>query len=304
MRTLVTGGAGFIGSHLVDGLLSAGHHVTVVDHLKRAHSDNLSDAFVRGAVLVREDVTDVEAMTAAVAAARPDVIHHLAGQIDVRVSVADPSFDAHVNVGGTAAVLEAARRAGVPRVVFASSAAVYGDPAERPTRESSPIAPISPYGASKAAAETYMELFARLHGISTLSLRISNAYGPRQDPDGESGVVAILCGAKAEGRTATLYGDGLQTRDYVYVADIVAAFMAAGESGLEGVVNVAGGGETTLRELAGLVGIETVTAPARRGEVRCSCLDASLAAEQIGWRARTPLRQGVKRTIASMTQLA
>lgn len=303
MRTLVTGGAGFIGSHLVDTLLTAGDQVTVVDHLKGGHSDNLTDAFARGAALVRGDVTDVEAMSAAVREARPDVIYHLAGQIDVRVSVADPSFDAHVNVGGTASMLEAARRTGVGRVVFASTAAVYGNGAAWPTHESAPIAPISPYGAGKAAAESYMELFTRLHGISTMSLRMSNVYGPRQNPHGESGVVAILCGAQADGRSAMMFGDGTQTRDYVYVSDVVAAFAAAGRSRLEGALNVASGTETALRELVHIVGVEAIRSPARQGEIRRSCLDPSRAAARLDWRATTPLDAGVARTLASLTAL-
>jgi UDP-glucose 4-epimerase len=303
MRTIVTGGAGFIGSHLVDALLAAGDQVTVVDHLKGGHSDNLAQAFTRGAVLVRGDVTDVEAMSAAVREARPEVIYHLAGQIDVRVSVRDPAFDAHVNVGGTASMLEAARRAGVGRVVFASTAAVYGNGAKRPTPESAPIAPISPYGAGKAAAETYMELFERLHGMSTMSLRMSNVYGARQNPNGESGVVAILCGAQAEGRSATVFGDGMQTRDYVYVGDVVAAFMAAGRSRLGGALNVSSGAETTLRELVGIIGVDTVSAPARQGEVRRSCLDPSRAAARLRWRAATPLDAGVTHTLAAMAAL-
>jgi UDP-glucose 4-epimerase len=200
-------------------------------------------------------------------------------------------------------MLEAARRAGVGRVVFASTAAVYGNGVPRPTPESARIAPISPYGAGKAAAETYMELFQRLHGISTLSLRMSNVYGARQNPNGESGVVAILCGAQAEGRSATVFGDGLQTRDYVYVGDVVAAFMAAGRNRLGGALNVSSGTETTLRELVGIVGVETVSAPARQGEVRRSCLDPSRAAARLRWRADTPLEAGVARTLAAMAAL-
>ncbi len=235
-RALVTGGAGFIGSHLVDVLLARGDQVTVVDHLSRGHTDNLTEALAAGVELHRVEVTDVQQMLAVFNAVRPEVVYHLAAQVDVRRSVADPSTDAHVNVGGTAAVLEAARDTGTRRVILASTAAVYGDPPELPITEETPIAPLSPYGASKAAAETYMQLFQRLHGVSTLALRMANVYGPRQDPHGEAGVVAIFTGAARERRRPTIFGDGRQTRDYVYVSDVVAAFAAAGAADVTGVL--------------------------------------------------------------------
>jgi UDP-glucose 4-epimerase len=294
MTVLVTGGAGFIGSHLVDALIAEGERVVVVDHLARNHDRNLAGARERGATVVRADVTDVRAMTDALVAARPEVIFHLAAQIDVRRSVADPSTDAHINVGGTAAILEAARLAGTRRVLLASTAGVYGDPAEVPTPETCPAAPLSPYGASKAAAETYMSLFSRLHGISTLSLRMSNVYGPRQDPHGESGVVAIFSAAVAERRTATIYGDGSQTRDYLYVGDAVRAFVAAARSDAEGVLNVGSGIETTVLDLAAAMGIETLTSAGRAGEVTRSCLDPARAASTVGWRAAVPLEEGLR----------
>jgi UDP-glucose 4-epimerase len=298
MRALVTGGAGFIGSHLVDALLDAGHEVAVVDHLARGHTDNLAGAIPRGIDLIRADVTDVAAMAAACTRTLPDAIFHLAAQIDVRRSVADPSTDAHVNVGGTAAVLEAARLSGSPRVLLASTAGVYGDPADVPTSEDSPVAPLSPYGASKAAAETYMDLFARLHGLSTLSLRMSNVYGPRQDPHGESGVVAIFAGAAVEDRPVTIYGQGRQTRDYVYVADVVAAFVAAGSSSAKGVLNIATGVETSVVDLAELLGVATELAPPRAGEIDRSALRTERARAQLGWEPRVPLAEGVRRTLA------
>jgi UDP-glucose 4-epimerase len=296
VRALVTGGAGFIGSHLVRALLAAGDDVTVVDHLRR------STEGLQGATLVRGEVTDVEATTAAFAAARPDVVFHLAAQIDVRLSVTDPSTDAHVNVGGTAAVLEASRHAGVPRVLLASTAGVYGDPAVLPTPESSPVAPLSPYAASKAAAETYMALFARLHGLSTLSLRMSNVFGPGQDPHGEAGVVAIFCGAARERRPVTIFGDGRQTRDFVYVDDVVEAFVTAGRSAETGTLNISTGIETSITALAAELGIEVIAAPGRLGEVDRSSLDPALAAERLGWRARTPLAEGLRSTLAATTR--
>jgi UDP-glucose 4-epimerase len=299
MRALVTGGAGFIGSHLVDALLDADEHVVVVDHLRRRHRDNLTGAVERGAEIVRGDVSDVSEMRHVFREARPHVVFHLAAQIDVRRSVADPSTDVHVNVGGTAAVLEAARRAGAWRIVLASTASVYGDPRAVWTPEDSPVEPLSPYGASKAAAETYMRLFRRLHGISTLSLRMSNVYGPRQNPNGASGVVAIFSAAARDGRAAVIYGDGLQTRDYLYVGDAVDAFMAAAHSRTEGVLNISTGVETTLLELARTLGVRTFRARGRPGEITRSCLDPRHAARALGWKAAVPLQHGLRLTIES-----
>lgn len=294
MRALVTGGAGFIGSHLVDALQRAGDEVAVVDHLSRGHTDNLTGAIERGATVHKAEVTDVPAMLAAFQSFRPDVVYHLAAQIDVRKSVGDPSTDAHVNIGGTAAVLEAAREVGTPRVVLASTAGVYGDPGVLPTPEHAPIAPLSPYGASKAAAETYMQLFTRLHGLSTLALRMANVYGPRQDPHGEAGVVAIFSGAAREGRTATIYGDGTQTRDYVHVSDVVKAFVAAGTSPVTGVLNVSTGHETSVFGLAKLLGLDMQFKPGRAGEISRSCLDPTSAAQSLGWRAEMTLADGLE----------
>ena len=199
MRILVTGGAGFIGSHLVDALLDRGHEVAMADHLVRSPKPWFGEALLRGAQLYVADVRELNAIRPAFAAARPEIVLHLAAQADVRHSVSDPSFDAQVNVAGTVAVLEAAREVGTRRVVMASTAAVYGDPADVPTGEDAPIAPLSPYGASKAAAEWYLAQYQRLYGISTLALRMANVYGPRQDPHSEAGVVSIFCGMAASG---------------------------------------------------------------------------------------------------------
>lgn len=295
MRAVVTGGAGFIGSHLVDALVKRGDEVTVLDHLRRGHTDNLTSAIATGRVTVRKvEVTDVAEVQRAFQEARPEVAYHLAAQIDVRRSVGDPSTDAHVNVGGTAAILEAARESGTPRVILASTAGVYGDPGVLPTPEHSPIAPLSPYGASKAAAETYMQLFTRLHGLSTLALRMANVYGPRQDPHGEAGVVAIFSGAAREGRTATIYGDGTQTRDYVHVSDVVKAFAAAGTSPVTGVLNVSTGHETSVFGLAKLLGLDMRFQPGRAGEISRSCLDPTAAAQSLGWRAEITLAEGLE----------
>ena len=210
VRALVTGAAGFIGSHIVDALLDRGAEVAMLDHLQRSPRPWLAEALNRGAQLHVADVRDLPGVRRAFEASRPDVVLHLAAQVDVRRSVMDPSFDAQVNVAGTVAVLEAAVGMGTRRVVLASTAAAYGDPEELPVREDAAIRPLSPYGTSKAAAEWYLGQYARLHGVSALALRMANVYGPRQDPQGEAGVVAIFCGAAVAGRPVTVYGDGLQ----------------------------------------------------------------------------------------------
>jgi UDP-glucose 4-epimerase len=284
----------------VDALVAAGDEVTVIDHLHRPGKHPLPASVT----LVRVDVTDLARVAAALDAARPQVVYHLAAQIDVRRSVAEPALDAHVNVGGTAVVLTAALDAGVERVVLASSAGVYGDPRTLPTPEHERLAPLSPYGASKAAAESYLELFSRLHGLSTVSLRMANVYGPRQDPYGEAGVVAIFCAAAAEGRSVQIFGDGTQTRDFVYVGDAVFAFLAAGRSRVEGALNVSTGRETSLTELAAALGIETARGPARPGEIGRSCLDPSNAGELLRWTARMPLADGLARTLEWLAALA
>ena len=300
VRTLVTGGAGFIGSNLVDALLARGDEVAILDDLSTGRRVNIVNALEAGATLHEGSVADAGAVAAALEAARPEVIYHLAAQIDVRRAVDDPAFDATINVVGTATLLEAARQAGVRRVVLASTGgAIYGDAEVVPTPEDAEPRPLSPYAASKAAAEGYMGLYRRLYGLSTFSLRLANVYGPRQDPKGEAGVVAIYCGRAVDGGSATVYGDGLQTRDFVFVGDVVAAFIAAGDSDADGYCNVSTGRETTVLELAETLGLEPVFAPERAGEVRRSCLNPAAAARIIGWRARTSLRAGLERTVDS-----
>ncbi len=297
MRALVTGGAGFIGSHLVDALLAHGAGVAVIDDLSSGRRDRVPEA----ATLHVADVADAGAIATVCAEERPDVVFHLAAQVDVRRSVGDPVRDARVNVGGTASVLEAARAAGARRLLLASTGgALYGETDELPTPESAPLAPFSPYGASKAAAELYCGLYDRLHGLSTLALRFGNVYGPRQDPHGEAGVIAIFAGAAADGRTVTVYGDGSQTRDYVYVGDVVAGFLAAADADLTGAVNIGTGLETTVLELVEALGVQMQLAPARAGEVARSCLDVRRAAEALGWRAEVALAEGLERTVAAV----
>jgi len=300
MRFLVTGGAGFIGSHLVDALLDAGHEVAIADHLHRSPRPWVGAALQRGAQLHVADVRDLASVKRAFDAARPEVVMHLAAQVDVRRSIQDPAFDAQVNVAGTVSVLEAARDVGTRRVLLASTAAVYGDPATLPIDEETPIAPLSPYGTSKAAAEWYLSQYTRLHGISTLALRMANVYGPRQDPHGEAGVVSIFCGIAADGGRATVFGDGRQTRDYVYVEDVVAAWLKAAESDLTGAMNVSTGTETDILELASALELPYDFKPGRPGEIERSRLNPARAHEHLGWTASTPLQEGLRRTLAAV----
>ena len=308
MRALVTGGAGFIGSHLVDALLERGAEVLVIDDLSTGRRENLAGALESGAELIEADVTDGAAVSGAVEARPPDIAFHLAAQIDVRVSVSDPVFDLGVNVAGTINLLEAARRGEVGRIVVASTGgAIYGEGSGRdlPLDETAECLPDAPYGQSKYAAEGYLSLYARLHGLSTIALRLGNVYGPRQDPLGEAGVVAIFCGALLDGRTPRVFGDGEQTRDYVYVTDIVDAMLAAGDSRTVGTFNVGTGIETSVLELGRMVGhacgrpFKPQMAPPRSGEVQRIAIDSARAAKELGWRAGTSLEDGLTRTAAS-----
>src|ERR671911_553970 len=250
MRTLVTGGAGFIGSHVVDALVTRGDDVTVLDDVSTGRRENLESALGNGAKLVDGDIRDAGAVMELCERVRPEVIFHLAAQIDVRKSVTDPAFDARVNVEGTVNVLRAAQASGVPRMVNTSSGgAIYGEAQTIPAPEDHPVAPEAPYGLSKFCADNYCELFTRLHGLSTVSLRYGNVYGPRQDPLGEAGVIAIFCGKLMQGERPTVYGDGTQTRDYIHVDDVVAANLAAAESDLTGSFNVGTGRETSVLDL-------------------------------------------------------
>jgi UDP-glucose 4-epimerase len=310
MRCLVTGGAGFIGSNLVDALLARGDEVVVVDNLTTGRRVNLESALAAGAELVEIDIRDREELTRLATARRPQKIFHLAAQIDVRKSLADPYFDATVNVGGTANVLEAARASECGRVVSISTGgAIYGegDGQHIPLPEDAPIAPLSAYGQSKYAAEGYVALYERLFGVSGVSLRLGNVYGPRQDPLGEAGVIAIFCGVLKDGGRPTVFGDGTQTRDYIYVGDVVSAALAAADSDATGPINVGTGRETTvlelvdaLRELGGGGGFEPALAPARTGEVQRIAIDAGRAQRELGWRAEMGLDEGLRLTLASV----
>jgi UDP-glucose 4-epimerase len=310
MRCLVTGGAGFIGSNLVDALLARGDEVTVVDNLSTGRISNLEPGLAAGAELEEMDIRDGEALSRKAAERRPEAIFHLAAQIDVRKSLADPFFDAGVNVGGTANVLEAARASKCGRVVSISTGgAIYGEGEgqQLPLPEDAPIAPLSAYGQSKFAAEGYVSLYHRLYDLSGVSLRLGNVYGPRQDPLGEAGVIAIFCGLLKEGGRPTVFGDGTQTRDYIYVGDVVSAALAAGDADATGAINIGTGKETNVLELIealkGLSGndsFEPNFEPERTGEVQRITIDAARAERELNWRAEMGLEDGLRITLDSL----
>ncbi len=307
MRAIVTGGAGFIGSNLVDALVGAGAEVAVIDNLSTGREANLHQAIERGARLRVIDVLDADDVDAVFDEHRPEVVFHLAAQIDVRKSLTRPARDAEINVMGTINVLEAARRVDRVRVVNTSTGgAIYGEADVRPTPETAPARPEAAYGQSKFAAEGYCELYRRLYDLSTVTLRYGNVYGPRQDPLGEAGVVAMFCGRLMLGARPTVYGDGLQTRDYVYVGDVVEANLAAAaRSDVHGSVNIGTGrGSTVLdlveamAELSGSADFSPIFEPPRLGELMHSALDVTRAAELLGWRATTGLLDGLRATMA------
>ena len=295
MRVLVTGGAGFIGSHLADAFLARGDDVTVADDLSAGRPGRLAGR----ARLHKVSICDSPALSALVSGARAQLICHLAAQIDVRSSVAAPAHDAEVNVIGTVNVLEAARAAGA-RVLFASSGgALCGRDAPIPSPEDVLPLPESPYGIAKYCAEQYLGLYNRLHGTRHSALRLANVYGPRQDPGGDAGVIPIFCGAALAGRELTVYGDGTQTRDYVYVGDVVRAFLAAADAGRPGIWNIGTGTEHSVLDLVQIVGgiagrrLEPRLCPPRPGELARSVLDVSRASRELGWRASASLAQGI-----------
>jgi len=308
MEALVTGGAGFIGSHLVDSLVARGDRVVVIDDLSTGRRQNLEDAIAKGALLLEADITDEAAVRDAFEAHQPDVVFHLAAQIDVRRSVSEPVFDLGVNVAGTLKLLEAARQTPTRRFILTSTGgAIYGEGSGRqlPLDEGAECRPDAPYGQSKYAAEGYLSLYSRLYGVSTISLRLGNVYGSRQDPLGEAGVVAIFCGALLDGGAPRVFGDGHQTRDYIYVGDVVDAFLAAAESEALGTYNIGTGVETSVLELGRLLAnacdreFEPEMAAPRPGEVQRIAIDSALAADELGWRAQTTLEQGLRATAAS-----
>lgn len=306
-RALVTGGAGFIGSHVSDLLLANGFEVTVIDNLVSGNRDQVP----RTATFHEMDITD-ERASRLVQESAFDVICHLAAQIDVRKSVADPAYDSRVNIGGTLNLLEAVRQSGKrsTRFVFSSTGgAVYGDLVAPPTSEEAPKDPQSPYGTAKLSVEYYMGYYARVHGLETVALRYSNVYGPRQDPHGEAGVVAIFCNRLLDGTPLTIFGDGKQTRDYVYVGDVARANLLAATRPLPAIgaldaraFNVGTSVETdvvelarVLREIAG-AHVEAKHAPERPGEQKRSAVDVRKAQRVLGWQPKMSLRDGLTET--------
>jgi len=306
MRALVTGGAGFIGSTLVDRLLAEGHAVDVVDDLSTGSLANLAAARAERDADLRFHHLDIRApeLRRLCERRRPEVVFHLAAQADVRVSVADPLADADVNVMGSLNVLEAARAGGAVKVVFAASGGtLYGEPAARdlPVRESHPHRPLSPYGVSKKVVIDYLAVYRELHQLEYTALALANVYGPRQDPHGEAGVVAIFARRLLGGEPCTIYGTGEQTRDFVYVDDVVDAFVRAASRGSGLVVNIGTGTETTVHQLhatmadaAGRPDAAVVRAPARAGELQRSALDPGRAAIHLGWKPWTSLAEGTR----------
>lgn len=296
MRVIVTGGAGFIGSHLTDAFLARDDDLTVIDDLSSGRPGRL-DSRVK---LHKASVTDARSLTDIVGAARPELICHLAAQIDVRASVVQPAADAQANVVGTINVLEAARLVGARVLLCSSGGALYGKDAPIPSLEDVLPLPESPYGISKYCAEQYVGLYNRLHQCSHSVLRLANVYGPRQDPTGEAGVVPIFCSQILTGVRPTIFGDGTATRDFVYVGDAVAAFLAAADQRMPGTWNVGTGVEVSVLELAKVIAdvtgkpVEPELAAPRRGELQRSALAVDRAWRDLGWRAKTTLADGIR----------
>jgi UDP-glucose 4-epimerase len=306
MRVLVTGAAGFIGSHVCDALLARGHEVLALDDLSSGRRENL-DPRMR---LILADVRSREA-AAAIEAARPQALCHLAAQISVRHSVEDPGRDAERNVLGLINVLEAARRAGAKKIVFSSTGgAIYGEQDVHPAPETHRLRPASPYGCAKAAGELYLGYYHRQYGLGYVALRYANVYGPRQDPHGEAGVVAIFSQRLLAGRGCDIYGGGAQTRDFVYVADVARANVLALEGDFVGTVNIGTGAETSVTRLYSMLaraaGADAAPRhlPAKPGEQLRSCIDPALAARALGWRPQTALDEGLRATLDFFRQPA
>ncbi len=299
MRVLVTGGAGFIGSQIADAHLAGGDDVSVVDSLVSGRREFVPPR----ARFSQADIRD-PSLREIFARARPHLVNHHAAQVSVSASVADPTSDADVNIVGTLRVLELCVEFGVEYLVFASTGgALYGDPDSLPADEATPIRPLSPYGCSKYAAEGYLALYRRLHGLRGCCLRYANVYGPRQDPHGEAGVVAIFAHALLAGRPATIHGDGEQTRDFVFVDDVVSASLLAAERRAEGAFNIGTGQATTVntvyRTLAAAVGTDAppLYGPPRPGDVRHITLSAASASDRLGWTPRVAVAAGLEATV-------
>lgn len=303
MRILVTGGAGFIGSHVVETYLHAGHEVFVVDNLSQGRRENLPPQ----APLYEVDIRS-PALATVFDEVQPEIVSHHAAQVSVATSVAHPTEDVAVNVLGMVNVLEQAARHGTRQVIFSSSVAVYGNPQYQPCDEAHPTRPLSPYGLSKLTGEAYLRLLAEMSGLRCTIFRYGNVYGPRQSAEGEAGVVAIFTDQMLARKPVVMDGDGLQTRDFVYVGDIARANLLALERGAGGPYNLGTGQATTihdlwltLRSLTGYAGTEAY-GPPRQGDIRQMVLDAGLAARELGWQPQVSLEEGLRCTLQAFAQ--
>jgi UDP-glucose 4-epimerase len=295
----VSGGAGFIGSHVVDAYLAAGHTVAVIDNLSSGKRENLNT----GATFYKEDIRS-EQISDIFEKESFDVINHLAAQIDLRNSVEDPLYDAQVNILGSLNLFQHAVRFDIKKIIFSSTGgAIYGEQDVFPADEEHPIRPLSPYGVAKLTVEKYLYFYQQTYGLCTINLRYANVYGPRQDPHGEAGVVAIFTQRLLSGRECLIHGDGKQTRDYVYVGDVVAANLLALEQGTSDTFNIGTGIETDVNEIFGHLntftgaGVEPVHGPAKLGEQRRSVIDPGKAKRILGWEPKVPMEEGMKETV-------
>jgi UDP-glucose 4-epimerase len=300
MNILVTGGAGFIASHIVDAYLAEGHRVTIVDNLSTGKRANINPA----AEFHNVDIRDAEALAKIITPGKFDVVNHHAAQMDVRRSVADPVYDASVNIVGVLTLLEASVKSGIQRVVFASSGgAIYGEQEVYPAPEMHPTRPISPYGVAKLSTELYLFYYAAVYGLESVALRYANVYGPRQNPEGEAGVIAIFTTKLLKGEQPVINGDGGQTRDYVFVGDVVKANVLALKTKGFSVFNVGTGVETDVNGIFRVIKAATGSAckeihgEAKKGEQRRSVLDATKLSTQLGWRPEVSLNEGLKKTV-------
>ena len=323
MRVLVTGGAGFIGSHLTDALLERGDEVTILDNLSTGKLENLKGALASGAALIEGDIIEKDFVEEALQATRPQTIFHLAAQGEVQKSIDKPAFDATVNVVGTVNLIEASKNVGLDRFVFASTGgAIYGEGSriDLPAAEEIAPEPLCQYGLSKFAGEQYLALYRRMYMFNSVSLRFANVYGPRQSPKGEAGAVAIFGELLLAGENPIVFGDGTQTRDFVYIDDLIDAILTASRTDVEGPINLGSGQETSIlqlldgiREAGGsLDGSGRPAIPAfepefdrgRPGEVKRISIDPARAARELGWNPTTPLGEGLVETLKAITTLA